>query len=129
MSAYLIQYLIITLAVTTGLMAWFKTELPVLVYNVLKLMGYKKYCKSFWELIPAFETTVESWQDAISVYEKPFISALLTCRYCLSFHLSFWISLMVFLFCILAYIPTSAIIIPVAVMTCPFISNSLYRLA
>lgn len=129
MSGYIIQYLTILFGVASLLVAWFKTELPVMVYNILKVLGYKKDCTGFWELIPPFETTLESWQDAVSVYEKPFIASLLTCRYCLSFHLSFWVSLSVFLFCLLASIQTSAIIIPVAVMTCPFLSNSLFKLA
>lgn len=129
MLEYFVQYLVVLFGVTSLLVAWFKTELPVMVYNILKIFGYKKHCTGFWELIPPFETTLEVWQDVVSVYEKPFIASLLTCRYCLSFHLSFWVSLSVFLFCFLASIPTSCIIIPVAVMTCPFLSNSLFKLA
>lgn len=78
-------------------MAWTLTEFPVLFFNfILKPLGFKKG-SPLWDDIKPDITTREEFIDAISWKSEGrlhyLLADLLACQYCLSFHVNFWITL------------------------------------
>lgn len=99
MQNYILCLAMSTLIVASLLMAWTLTELPVLFFNfILKPLGYKKN-SSLWEDLKPETTSRQELMDQITWKsgDRPhyLLADLLSCRYCLSFHLSFLITLIV----------------------------------
>lgn len=85
-------YIVGMLITASLLMAWFHSSAPIHVFYILKWMGWRSSDISFWAAIPHWETTWEEWSDHINLNLHPCLATLLTCKYCLSFHVAFWVS-------------------------------------
>lgn len=126
----LIIYILGLLAVSSLLMAWFFTELPVLVFHLLRWLGVLTINDAFWNAIPLWYSTRDDWSTAISTHWSNFFAAsLLDCRFCLSFHLSFWISAACFAVARCYNLEFPAIMIVACTLSWPVLSNSIIKLA
>lgn len=79
-------------------------------------------CPEFWEKAGEWNSTWDDWALAMALYANPFMSELLTCPVCLSFHLSFWIALATIL-----ATGASWWLLPFCVFTCPLPANLLRK--
>ena len=120
----IIAYFICVLFVASMKLAWFDTLLPVHVYHILHKFGFNLGIKN-WDEFPHHESTREDWEIQITQGKYPILADLLMCPICLSFHLSFWCSLIVF--SIGYFIGISIFIIPATVFTAPYIVNKILK--
>lgn len=118
-------YVITLLASASLLFTWFKSSLPTLICAFAKWIGIKQMDNTFWmppsdvELLgeshPArspLTWSVEDWEgsDTTQGWAQArlgnFWGELVTCRFCLCYHIVFWVNLCAFVLtgCIL-YIP------------------------
>lgn len=84
------------LCVSSMMMWWFNTNLPIHLVQLLKLSGFKKNDDSFWKS----ETPIELWSDMDYNQWKlnslpAWLDELTGCPGCLSMHFSFWTSLFI----------------------------------
>lgn len=116
MALYISFYILTLLIATSLLFTWFRSSLPSLTFTVLKLLGLKRRDQKFWT-VPSDEMfdakTVRSpltwtradWegtdlQDGWAITRLGnFFGSLLTCRYCLCYHIVFWVNLIAWLIC------------------------------
>lgn len=94
MPELVVIYILGFLAATSLTMAWFYSALPIHLTECLRFFGWHKNDPEFWNSI----VTWQQWADAINIWHPNLLSELLTCRVCLSFHISFWIGLASMLF-------------------------------
>lgn len=88
-------YLIGLAAVSGLLAAWFNTGLPLHAFHLLRRLGWLRG-SSFWDTIPEYESTMDDLVVAMAAHQEavpPIVADLLTCRICMSYHLSLWTSL------------------------------------
>lgn len=88
-------YLVGSLCVCSMMLWWFTTNLPIHVVQIIKLLGYRKDDKSFWES----DTPIELWtqmdlQDWKIRNLPSWLDELSSCPGCLSMHLSLWTSVL-----------------------------------
>lgn len=124
----LICFIICCFVVSSIKLAWFESSLPIHVYHILHKLTKWNLGIPNWDNFKEHETTWEEWADTISLGKYPLIATLLTCPVCLSFHISFWVSLLIFL---IAYITSTAALawwfIPVCTLTVPYIVNKILK--
>ena len=89
-------YITGSLIVSSIMMWWFNTNLPIHVVQLLHMLGYKKDDESFWYS----ETPIEFWTktdlDAWKIRVLPaWLDELSACPGCLSMHISFWVSIFI----------------------------------
>lgn len=89
---------LIGIAITASLlMAWFNTPLPIHVLYRLKALGWKKQDSTFWSTLnPEWESTWLDFENVMNDTENgipAWLCALVQCKYCFSFHIAFWVSL------------------------------------
>lgn len=101
---------------TSALMAWFKTDLPI---HVCALINH-------WYPLPAWPVstatfTREEWVAWAAINLPPLLGDLLGCPYCLSWHISFWFSWL-----LLGQLPYQVIIL--CFLSWPTLSNLLLPL-
>lgn len=94
MTDLFVAYILGFLATASLAMAWFYSALPIHLTNVLRWFGWHADDDEFW----AQMWTWQQWADTINIWHPNLLSELLTCRICLSFHISFWIGLSSFIF-------------------------------
>lgn len=94
MTDLFVAYILGFLATASLAMAWFYSALPIHLTNVLRWFGWHADDDEFW----AQMWTWQQWADTINIWHPNLLSELLTCRICLSFHISFWIGLSSLLF-------------------------------
>lgn len=94
MTDLFVAYILGFLATTSLAMAWFYSALPIHLTNVLRWFGWHADDDEFW----AQMWTWQQWADTINIWHPNLLSELLTCRICLSFHISFWVGLSSFIF-------------------------------
>ena len=115
-------YILGSFCVSSMMMWWFTTNLPIHVVQILHWSGFKKDNKEFWES----DTPIHLWtQFDFSQWKMRSIPAwldeLTSCPGCFSMHLSFWTSLV---FYILTWTgPDSFILFLLAWLGWPYISN------
>lgn len=90
------EYLAGSLMVSSIMMWWFNTNLPIHVIQILKLIGFNKNKPEFYQS----ETPVEFWtkvdlDEWKMKHMPPWLDELLSCPGCLSMHISFWTSVFV----------------------------------
>lgn len=137
-----IAYFTGLLAVSSMLMAWFHSNLPIHVLHFLRRIHFLRSDRrmedselSIWDGLPEFEATAYTWQDWLVIcynnsFMERFIVELITCPICLSFHLSFWFSFLiaaVIYYCILPF-TCIFLLIPVATFTYPIIANIILKI-
>lgn len=128
MTYIFIAYAFVVLSVAYLLMAWFVTEMPMLVYEILRKLGYKRKSK-LWTVIPAYssdEYVRETWEIAVALHEPHWLSALLSCRYCLSVHLSFWSSIVAYVAAYATGTHLPILFVPFCTATAPALANLIY---
>jgi hypothetical protein len=87
------MYYLMLLLFSFGLFeAWFKTGLPVHVFEILFRITKKPKLWPFdWE--PGYNAvTRKDWETSVNA-EFPYLGEMLTCPRCFSWHLGFWTSL------------------------------------
>lgn len=94
MTDLFVAYTLGFLATASLAMAWFYSALPIHLTNVLRWFGWHADDDEFW----AQMWTWQQWADTINIWHPNLLSELLTCRICLSFHISFWVGLSSFIF-------------------------------
>lgn len=94
MTDLFVAYILGFLATASLAMAWFYSALPIHLTNVLRWFGWHADDDEFW----AQMWTWQQWADTINIWHPNLLSELLTCRICLSFHISFWVGLSSFIF-------------------------------
>lgn len=94
MTDLFVAYILGFLATASLAMAWFYSALPIHLTNVLRWFGWHADDDEFW----AQMWTWQQWADIINIWHPNLLSELLTCRICLSFHISFWVGLSSFIF-------------------------------
>lgn len=122
----IILYSICVFTVASLKMAWFETSLPLHIYHFIHKLFKTNLGIQDWSNIPEFESTWEDWADTLSLSKYPLIAALLTCPVCLSFHLSFWSSLTIFLVSLM-FTPVNFVFVPVCLFTIPYIVNKFLK--
>jgi hypothetical protein len=94
MTDLFVAYILGFLATASLAMAWFYSALPIHLTNILRWFGWHADDDEFW----AQMWTWQQWADTINIWHPNLLSELLTCRICLSFHISFWVGLSSFIF-------------------------------
>ena len=99
-----------TFITTSWLMWWFNTSLAVHILEVLRFLGWRKKDEDFWaaEVVAGFpKVDLSKWTrsefDSWTYKMNPYLSEMLACPGCLSFHAAFWVSLTLNLMTSLAY--------------------------
>jgi hypothetical protein len=88
-------YILGSFCVSSMLMWWFTTNLPIHIVQILKWAGFKKHNKEFWES----DTPIHLWTQFDFTQWKlrslpAWLDELSSCPGCLSMHVSFWTSLL-----------------------------------
>lgn len=122
METILTIYVLGCLAVSSALMAWFGSGLPIHVLYMLKRVGYAKG-SDMWNTLGEWTSTWDDFSVAAAAYMPPFIGELITCPVCLSFHISFWLALAIWVFA-----PVPFVFVIAATCTWPILSNALKSL-
>ena len=112
-------YIFSLLIAASLLFTWFKSSLPSLVFAFIKAIGVKKSDQLFWTTPSDINLNIlgalkegkarspltwsyddwagnESTQGWAQARLGNFFGELLTCRYCLCYHITFWVNLFVF---------------------------------
>ena len=88
-----IVYILGLLAAASVTMAWFNSGLPLHVFytlNKLCILPVESEEDNVWETLVSWE----DWADKANIYLPSLLAELLTCKVCLSFHISFWTGLL-----------------------------------
>ena len=115
-------YILGSFCVSSMMMWWFTTNLPIHVVQILKWLGFKKENKEFWES----DTPIHLWTQMDFTHWKmrslpAWLDELTSCPGCLSMHLSFWTALFVTVLTWHGY--ESLILFLLAWLGWPYISN------
>ena len=115
-------YITGALCVSSMMMWWFNTNLPIHIVQILKWAGFKKNDKDFWES----DTPINLWTQMDFTHWKmrslpAWLDELTACPGCLSMHLSFWTALCVTILTWRGY--ESLILFLLAWLGWPYISN------
>lgn len=89
-------YITGALCVSSMMMWWFTTNLPIHIVQLLKLFGFRKNDKEFWKS----DTPIDLWTQMDFTHWKmrslpAWLDELTSCPGCLSMHLSFWTSVLI----------------------------------
>lgn len=126
LTEFILCYAITTLASASLLMAWVHTELPILLFHYILRPIFQYWNPEFWNSLDPATTTREDWENKL-IIESGFpalLVDLLLCRFCLSFHAAFWISLA---WCLMMGLPLFFVL--VCVLTVPVTANILIKLS
>lgn len=126
MTNTLIAFVVICFAVASLKLAWFNTLLPVHVYHLLHKLGFKLGIED-WSNFPEYESTFEDWEFKVITSKYPLLANLLTCPICLSFHLSFWVSLITYFISYIFNLDVTWLIVPISTFTVPYIVNKILK--
>jgi hypothetical protein len=108
-------------AVATVMMWWFKTELPVHVFGILRTLGWRRR-PDFWpQDFPAVPITRSEWEIWINT-ACPTLGELLTCPGCFSFHASYLMAVLLW-GCLHPAWP----MVVVGVLTWPYLANRMLK--
>lgn len=105
MISFYIAYFIFSLLIASSILyTWFNSHLPQLCCSIFYTLGFKRKQPKFW-MIPEdrelgiinvrnpLSWTEDDWQSFANNSLPLFFSTLLTCRYCLCYHATFWSNL------------------------------------
>lgn len=92
------KLLVLVLCITSWLMLWFRSSMPVSVTKTLRLLGYRKHHVDFWPDEIEYRFWIRSqWQNWLGMHmggELTWIESkafyLAQCPFCMALHLS-WI--------------------------------------
>lgn len=105
-----ITYILTTLSAASLLYTWFNSHLPQLLFTILKYLGFNKNKPESWIIINDVEElgiaeprsplswTEEDWLSYASTSLPLFFGTLLTCKFCLCYHVVLWFNVLNFLF-------------------------------
>lgn len=87
-------YVMGALCVSSMMMWWFNTNLPIHIAQIIKWLGYKNTDKTFWYSDTPIHLWTESDFNDWKMRSLPaWLDELTSCPGCMSMHLSFWTSL------------------------------------
>ena len=99
----IIIFYIVTLFISTSLLlTWFQSSLPNLIFHFIKKIGIAKY-SDFWK-IDGKEIDPMNWDDddwSIIQIRLGLLGHLLSCQYCLCYHICFWITFFGYIYCLI----------------------------
>ena len=137
-----LYFFIITLLITTSILyTWFNSTLPGLIFGVLKFLGLKRKDKQFWSVqitptgideldyIHPFYWTQTDFEN-FALAHLGMIGKLLTCRFCLCYHVCLWCNLLTYLFCYLFVnisLPSLSLLV-LTITSQPILVHLLYNL-
>jgi hypothetical protein len=112
-SSYLTDVLILVAGAyitSSWMMWWFNTSLQIHILEVLRWMGWRKNDTQYWsaEVVPGFpkvdlnKWTRKEFEDWVHS-KNTYLAELVTCPGCFSFHVAFWVSLVLNLLCLFKY--------------------------
>lgn len=121
------------LSVASLLTAWFSSTLPSHVFAVLQKLGFGKSNHTAWESFDEFATL--DWQSWLAIHWSRswlelFLGTLITCPICLSFHMSFWSSLVISAVTYYGWIdaPQVFFLVPMATVGAPILALILHNI-
>lgn len=114
MTDFIFVYVLGVFAAASLAMAWFYSALPMHLTAALKYLGWHKHDNEFWDSM----ITWQQWADTINIWHPNLLTELLTCRICLSFHISFWIGV-----ASLAFVPLPWYYPGITAVTWPILIN------
>lgn len=88
-----IVYILGLFAAASVTMAWFNSGLPLHVFHILNelyILPVESEEDDVWDTIVSWE----DWADKVNIYLPSLLAELITCKVCLSFHISFWVGLL-----------------------------------
>lgn len=87
------NYIMGSFVVSSIMMWWFNTNLPIHVVQIAKKLGYRKKDSQFWYSDTPLElwtkVDLDTWKMRVL---PPWLDELSSCPGCLSMHISFWVS-------------------------------------
>lgn len=112
----LIFYIATLFASVSLLITYFNSQMPCLILWILKCLGFKSKDKNYFHLSNyiteldgnysgdymkisdnPLDWTVEDWEQFANERLPKFFSHLLTCRFCLCYHIVFWFNILFFI--------------------------------
>ena len=86
--------------VNSCMMWWFLSPLPIELTHILRRLGWQKFNDHFWPEDAEYENWVhwqwETWMTSTVARRYGWlggkVTALLTCPWCFSFHIAFWVA-------------------------------------
>jgi hypothetical protein len=88
-----IHYCLGLLFTSSLLVAWFDSDFPVYLFKLLQWLGWNRSRPNFW---PDNQTMkvwqYQEWSDWEDLNLPDPVSHIMGCPVCMSFHLSFWVS-------------------------------------
>lgn len=74
-------------------MTWFHSSLPIHLCKILRAIGWHKHDEMFWPTGVDYQTWMRhEWDIWANAHLPLLLAELLTCPVCLSWHISFWVS-------------------------------------
>ena len=102
MISFYITYFIFSLLIASSILyTWFNSHLPQLCCSIFYNLGFKRQHPKFWMIQEDRELGIINTRDPLSWTEDDwqsfannslplFFFTLLTCKYCLCYHATFW---------------------------------------
>lgn len=125
---HLIAWLIVLSTVQSLMVTWFRTEtFPGLVFKVVRACGWHRHDPDFWppeeELEPLWlRNEWEQWAD----FQLGMLGGLLRCPICLSWHLTFWTTIIVW--CVALFVsPLHIVFVPVTLVTTIGVTYGIFK--
>lgn len=117
---FLIYYSINVLIVVSILLIWFQSAFPYMVLlNGIKHMGLKRNDLDFYDVGYGSDYPIGNWTNnewLIFCNKLGIFGHLLTCKYCFSCHLIFWVNIITFIIS-LPYINISLLALILSITT------------
>ena len=93
---------LVSLMAASWLFTWLHTRLPIHAFEILRALGWRRNQENFWTYEDWQHWTREDWEMwlnsvfALQGRVYAVIAEGLSCRHCLSWHATFWMTLVIF---------------------------------
>lgn len=138
----MLLFYILTLLISSSLLyTWFNSSLPGLIFSILKLLKIKSKDPAFW-ITPSDEillgikenprdplTWTESDFNEFALNKLPlFFGSLLTCRYCLCYHIVAWTAVFAYIGFLIQGINIPILFLLATIFSQPILVHLVYNL-
>lgn len=89
-----IVYILGLFGTASLIMAWFNSGLPLHVFAILNrlyILPVESEEDDVWDTLVSWD----DWADKVNIYLPALLAELITCKVCLSFHVSMWVGLLI----------------------------------
>lgn len=127
---YLIFFIFTLLISSSFLYTWFNSSLPNLIFYFIKKLGIIKN-KDFWKTNDIGEINPMDWTDedwAIFRNRLGLLGHLISCRFCMCYHIVFWSNIFIYLIFYLNNIDISFIMLIPIILSQPILVHLIYGL-